>query len=377
MAWTMSTGRRRSFVFNVGAEQQTGRRSTAARERGLGLKLLTPFADWSTRTRWLAAGSCAHLTIAVLLTTSVIAGEVDSRIALAGYGAFVTGLAFALMALMARPEFGRMPNHLPHQSAGWQQPSQRLPRSAADLPTQAPSELPHSVARLTARMSHDLRTPLNAVIGFSDILRNEVHGPIGHDRYREYAHYIETSGRALLSATEDALAVTALVAQPGAHRLSDLCLGDVLAEALAASGCNLAASASLAAHAQTQVLGHRTAIVQALTRTLQVLCARSGDRVISVRCTQEGGIAGLILSSQEKAMSRKGVSANLPVASAPHGAARSYPSTEEDLGVCLAQALCELQGIRLVLMQDHDGAWCARLSLELAEQQPSLFDAVA
>jgi signal transduction histidine kinase len=49
-----------------------------------------------------------------------------------------------------------------------------------------------------ANMSHELRTPMNAVIGFSEIMRDARLGPIS-DRYREYADDIFNSGVHLLS----------------------------------------------------------------------------------------------------------------------------------------------------------------------------------
>ena len=36
-------------------------------------------------------------------------------------------------------------------------------------------------------MSHELKTPLNAVLGFSEIIRDEMLGPVGQASYREYA----------------------------------------------------------------------------------------------------------------------------------------------------------------------------------------------
>ena len=36
-------------------------------------------------------------------------------------------------------------------------------------------------------MSHELRTPLNAVIGFADVMRAQMFGPLGNERYGEYA----------------------------------------------------------------------------------------------------------------------------------------------------------------------------------------------
>jgi signal transduction histidine kinase len=49
-----------------------------------------------------------------------------------------------------------------------------------------------------ATMSHELRTPLNAIIGFSDVQRIEMFGPLGHERYRQYATDIHASGTHLL-----------------------------------------------------------------------------------------------------------------------------------------------------------------------------------
>lgn len=56
-----------------------------------------------------------------------------------------------------------------------------------------------------ANMSHELRTPLNAVIGFADIISQQLFGPVGSDRYREYATLIRMSGAHLLEIISDIL----------------------------------------------------------------------------------------------------------------------------------------------------------------------------
>ena len=48
-------------------------------------------------------------------------------------------------------------------------------------------------SRFLATMSHELRTPLNAVIGFADVLRSEMLGPLGFPKYRDYANHIHDS----------------------------------------------------------------------------------------------------------------------------------------------------------------------------------------
>ncbi|MEM0986186.1 MAG: ATP-binding protein [Pseudomonadota bacterium] len=56
-----------------------------------------------------------------------------------------------------------------------------------------------------ANMSHELRTPLNAINGFSEMLVNELFGPLGDDRYNSYAGDILTAGRHLLDLINDIL----------------------------------------------------------------------------------------------------------------------------------------------------------------------------
>lgn len=49
-----------------------------------------------------------------------------------------------------------------------------------------------------ADLSHEMKTPLNAILGFSDAMREETFGPVGNDRYREYADHIYSSGEHLM-----------------------------------------------------------------------------------------------------------------------------------------------------------------------------------
>lgn len=54
-------------------------------------------------------------------------------------------------------------------------------------------------------MSHELRTPLNAIIGFSELVKGEVFGPLGDPKYRGYAEDIYQSGSHLLDLINEIL----------------------------------------------------------------------------------------------------------------------------------------------------------------------------
>jgi PAS domain S-box-containing protein len=53
-------------------------------------------------------------------------------------------------------------------------------------------------------MSHELRTPLHTVIGFADLLVEEIKGPLNHDQ-RRYVEYIQRDSRHLLELINDVL----------------------------------------------------------------------------------------------------------------------------------------------------------------------------
>ncbi|MCA8968053.1 MAG: PAS domain-containing sensor histidine kinase, partial [Planctomycetes bacterium] len=63
-----------------------------------------------------------------------------------------------------------------------------------------------------ARVSHEVRTPLNAIIGFSEIMLAESYGPIGNERYRDYLADINTSGNHVLQIINDLLDFSSLEA---------------------------------------------------------------------------------------------------------------------------------------------------------------------
>ncbi len=60
-------------------------------------------------------------------------------------------------------------------------------------------------SRFLATMSHELRTPLNAILGFSEIIKRQMFGPTGDERYVDYAEHIHDSGSHLLSLIREIL----------------------------------------------------------------------------------------------------------------------------------------------------------------------------
>ncbi|ABE51610.1 PAS domain-containing sensor histidine kinase [Methanococcoides burtonii] len=58
-----------------------------------------------------------------------------------------------------------------------------------------------------ANMSHELRTPLNSIIGFSDVLYNESHGPL-NEYQKKYTSNVLRNGKHLLDIINDILSIS-------------------------------------------------------------------------------------------------------------------------------------------------------------------------
>lgn len=111
----------------------------------------------------------------------------------------------------------------PSPDAGTRRREKRLARRLAGL-----DEGKRQFLRM---VSHELRTPLNSIIGFSEILSAELHGPLGAPQYREYARHIRQSGDRLLKLVNQVLEVARLEGhvldleprpQPLDHALDDV-----------------------------------------------------------------------------------------------------------------------------------------------------------
>jgi two-component system, cell cycle sensor histidine kinase PleC len=74
-------------------------------------------------------------------------------------------------------------------------------------------------SRFLASMSHELRTPLNAILGFSEVMANEVLGPLPNQTYKDYANDIHGSGQHLLDLINEILDLSRIEA--GKHQLTE------------------------------------------------------------------------------------------------------------------------------------------------------------
>jgi signal transduction histidine kinase len=193
-------------------------------------------------------------------------------------------------------------------------------------------------SEVLAKVSHDIRTPLNAVIGFADLMQRELHGSIGNERYREYVNHIRDCGADLLQAAEETLLMTVLLGAPETLSKETANLAVLVATTVEALGDDLARKSTdidTNIPADSNVLVDRRAVRLALKHLLKCAVALAPPHAaILLHVTAEHGIARLDITID---------SARGDVAAAARG-----PQSGFDAEVLLARALLRLQGAELI-----------------------------
>jgi two-component system cell cycle sensor histidine kinase PleC len=150
-----------------------------------------------------------------LFTLVAVAGG-DWGLRLATSAAALTAAAFGLLLLRreatARAELERLRSEL----------------AAAQAARVAAEDASRAKSTFLATMSHELRTPLNAILGFSEVMKTEVMGPLANPIYKDYAGNIHDSGAHLLHLINDLLDLSRIEA--GRYELyeEDVRLADIV-----------------------------------------------------------------------------------------------------------------------------------------------------
>ena len=156
-----------------------------------------------------------------------------------------------------------------------------LAREAAERANLAKSEF-------LARMSHDLRTPLNVVIGYSEVISGDVLG--GREawpRYRDYANDIRSSGELLLAIVNDILDIARIEAGGFTLRREPVDVDAVIAETFSRLSPSAARDGVVLVNASDGKVGTVMADRHALEQIMQNLL------VNAIKFTPAGNHAGV------------------------------------------------------------------------------------
>ena len=203
-----------------------------------------------------------------------------------------------------------------------------------------------------ANISHELRTPLNAVIGFSEVMIQEVFGPIGSDRYRDYAGDIRQSGLHLLGVINDLLDFSKLEAGRLELHVEDISPATIMDKCIRmmrqrAETENLALLTDTGDAADAVIQGDDRKITQVMINLVSnaIKFTPAGGIVRLSICRSDDGV-DIIVSDSGIGMSEN----DIDLALAPFGQVDSLLNREHTgtgLGLPLSMSLIELHGGRM------------------------------
>jgi signal transduction histidine kinase len=173
--------------------------------------------------------SSAPITGAVLAPTSLAVAVAATALLIVGIG-FVTAVIDRHLESRAIQESERLRAYIAELEAT----KEKLEQTSTNLATalEAADAGNRAKSSFLAAMSHELRTPLNAVIGFSEMIKKEIFGPLGHNNYREYIADVHACGTHLLELINNILDVSHLDGGGISLQENECDLGAIIADVL-------------------------------------------------------------------------------------------------------------------------------------------------
>ena len=217
-----------------------------------------------------------------------------------------------------------------------------------------------------AGMSHEIRTPLNGILGFADMITQEIYGPVTPVRYRDYADLIHQSGAHLLSLINDILDLSKIEAGKAELHIEAL-RPRVLAESAVTLVARLARDNDVrlvvdidpncdAVHADER--SAKQMILNLLSNAVKF--TPSGGEVRLSICSTHGG-AEIAVSDTGLGMTSEELRTALAVYGQVDGITSRLNGT--GLGLPLTKALAELHGGRLEIVSGRGVGTTATIHL--------------
>ncbi len=211
------------------------------------------------------------------------------------------------------------------------------------------------------RVSHELRTPLASVIGFADILLQNLGGRLSA-RELTFANRIAAQGRHLLTLIEDVLAYAEIEARSLDLELTTVDVAALVREVVdrqadgtrqPSIGMHAPLSAMLATDAET--------LRRVVRYLVEDAVKRGAGSAVSVRLVADAasGSARAIEVCDEPSRSVADTG----------GAAPTDPSIALELGLTVARSLCRLLGYHFVTETNEDGTTTRRIELHEAPRR--------
>jgi len=223
-----------------------------------------------------------------------------------------------------------------------------------------------------ANISHELRTPLNAIIGFSDIMTQEMFGPLGTNRYADYCKDIYSSGIYLLNVINDILDMSKIEAGRMSIETEAVSAAAAAEDAGrivtgAATEKNITVSADVAE--DLEVLADKRALKQILLNLLANAVKFTPDNgTITLRARPRGDKLRFEVTDTGIGISERDIERLAqPFVQVENQFTKTHQGS--GLGLAIARSLVELHGGSLAIQSEVKKGTTVSFTLPLADSQ--------
>ncbi|RUV46557.1 PAS domain S-box protein [Mesorhizobium sp. M7A.F.Ca.MR.228.00.0.0] len=226
-----------------------------------------------------------------------------------------------------------------------------------------------------ANMSHELRTPLNAIIGFSELMEQGLFGPLGSERYEEYATDINSSGKYLLGVINDILDMSKIEAGQFSLDREEIDLGPLISETVRVVSLQAAQKAitveTRIADALTLVADRR-AIKQIVINLLSNAVKFTGQGGhISVRARNTSGALVLTIEDNGCGIPKDALGKlGRPFEQVQNQFSKSHAGS--GLGLAISRSLAELQGGALKIRSSEGVGTIVSVRIPVKKAAPAI-----
>ena len=219
--------------------------------------------------------------------------------------------------------------------------------------TESAIEANRAKSQFLATMSHEFRTPLNAILGFSQLLGNEIFGPLGDKRYKGYADNIRDSGELMLALVNDVLDISTIEAGKRLLIMEPVNLRVVIEDcvgtfATMAEDKAITVEVNIAQDIPTLIADRRAVVQVALNLLSNAIKFTNPNGRVSVSVTQTGDTLSLMVEDTGVGISESA----LATVTEPFTRSHSNPhlsQTGTGLGLSIVKSLTEAHGGTLII----------------------------
>ena len=203
-----------------------------------------------------------------------------------------------------------------------------------------------------AHLSHDIRTPLNHIIGFAEMMRHQTYGPLGDARYLDYVQGMQDSGQRLLDFFATILELAELESGRKALVTEPLLVDELLRQVrrrFSAQAQRAGVILALGASCGAQLLGDRFSLERMLGNLLEnaIRFTPTGGRVTLAAFAAADGVVLEVTDTGIGMSEQRLASLSQPFAFGDASFTREH--TGAGLGIAIARTIAELSGGRLAI----------------------------